>query len=487
MNALRRLADQTRATLTARADLLIVALVVQAIILLPVLLLARGYFPTDDCLRHAAKAVDGRPWAEILVLRPGFMADPHAAWHGLLRAVHLATGWEADGLVMLTVAFLSILVLLAPLPWLKAPEAWLSAWVFAWISVSGQARLLLGRPLLVAMAALITILALWTRGDGSRPVLRWWVTLGLFGMAALFHGSWYLLALIPFAFILGRRWKEARSLLLAWCCGCLLAAILTGHPVDFLGGQLLHMRHALAPLGTTGPMASEFLPSQGSGVLGWLLLGALFFNLGGDREDRLLKDPVFLLALVGWLLGLQVVRFWSDWGMPCTVLWLAFELEPRLLRMGRRAPLARLGLAAGVALAALLVVTNKDDRVWAERTHENSIVLDRPDLQGWLPGEGGILYAANMAIFYDTYYRNPHARWRYILGFEPALMPADDLATFQRIVAGNYDNPAAFAPWLAKMRPIDRLAYFSSGSPQGLFPGLRWHLVGRDVWLGRKP
>jgi len=480
MEPKRTFMDELRAALAARAGLLVWVLVIQAVILLPALLLAKGYYPTDDCLRHAAKAVDGRPWAEILVLRPGILDDPHAAWHGLLRLVHLATGLGAEGLVMVTVAFLFAFVLLGPLPWMKAPEAWLGAWVLAWIAGGGQMRLLLGRPFLVAMACLVTLMALWTRGSLG-PRVRWLLTVALFCAGALLHGSWYLLVMIPAAFLLARRYREAGSLFLGWAGGCVLAAALTGHPLQFLGGQLVHLVHAVGPLASDGLVVTELSPSMGGGLLGILLLAALFLGLGDERED-LLRDPVFILALLGWLLGLKVVRFWSDWGYPCAVLWLAFRLEPRLHAV---APIRRLVLAAGICVAAVLLVTGADERRWAERTHDNSIVADRPELQGWLPGDGATLYAANMGIFYDTYYRNPHARWRYILGFEPSMMPPDDLATYQTIVR-NYDNPEAWRPWLLKMGPEDRLAYFSATHPGALFPGLQWRPVGRNVWLGRR-
>jgi hypothetical protein len=42
-----------------------------SIVLIPLRILGRGFLPPDDALRHAAKAVSGREWSEILVLRPG--------------------------------------------------------------------------------------------------------------------------------------------------------------------------------------------------------------------------------------------------------------------------------------------------------------------------------------------------------------------------------------------------------------------------------
>ena len=57
-------------------------------------ILALGYLPYDDALRHAAKAVSGRPWSEILLLRPGFDLDSNPGWHAFLAR---CTGYSASG------------------------------------------------------------------------------------------------------------------------------------------------------------------------------------------------------------------------------------------------------------------------------------------------------------------------------------------------------------------------------------------------------
>jgi hypothetical protein len=44
---------------------------------------------------------------------------------------------------------------------------------------------------------------------------------------------------------------------------------------------------------------------------------------------------------------------------------------------------------------------------------------------------GGIFDGAHMECFYNTFYKNPTADWRYILGLEPALMPDAELKIFQ--------------------------------------------------------
>jgi hypothetical protein len=481
------LRTRIRETFEQRAELLVWVLVLLAAILIPVTLLAQGFYPTDDCLRHAAKAVDGRPWSEIVVLRPGILIDPHGPWHALLRAVHLATGWGPEPLMVLSVASLFIAVLLAPLPWLRAPEAWLCSWVAAWTIGGGMTRRVeYGRPFLVAMAVLMALMALWTRGRESSPARRLSLSFALFACAALLHGSWYLLALVPIAFLLAARWRDAGALALCWAGGCLLAATLTGHPLGFLGGQLSHLSHAVAPIGTGDIIVTELYPSYGAGVVGALLLGLLMAGLNREREEPVMRDPLFLLTLFCWLLGLKIQRFWLDWGCPALVLWLAFQLEPGFLRLGRTSPLRRLALTAGIGVAGWLLITTADDRGWAKRTHDNSIVEDRADLQGWLPEPGGILYSVNMGVFYDTYYRNPHARWRYMTGFEPTMMPDEDLNIYKQVTS-RYDDPAAWQPWIQKMRPGDRLVYSMTSTPKALFPNMQWHLVGRNIWLGRTP
>ena len=53
-------------------------------LLIPLRLLGQGYLPPDDALRHAGKAVSGKAWTDILVLRPDFQMDSHPGWHALL-------------------------------------------------------------------------------------------------------------------------------------------------------------------------------------------------------------------------------------------------------------------------------------------------------------------------------------------------------------------------------------------------------------------
>lgn len=469
-----------------RIDPAIWALVILTILLVPLLIVATGFLPLDDSLRHAAKAVDGRPWSQILVLRDGLMRDPNAAWHGLLRAVHLATGCGPETLVVGSMVLLCGLVLAAPLAWMRAPEAWIGAWVLALVADAPWTRMMLGRPFLVNMACLLALMALWSR---PRPGSAWrnGGTVLLFALAALLHGSWYLPAVIPLAFLLAGQRREAAVLAACWVAGSVLAGCLTGHPVEFLLGEFIHMLHALQDTSATGVLVPELRPSGGAGLLALAFLGAVALSLLRDRRpERLLADPLFVLAVVCWVFGLKFRRFWSDWGLPCALLWLAFEAEPHLIRLGARMPLRRLQLAAGVCLSFLLLASSDLNARWTANLRKTFLTQDVPGIGPWLPAPGGIFYAPGMDFFFETFFRNPGAPWRYMVGYEPSMMPPRDLNIFRQ--ACTSPSPAdAIEPWIRGLRPEDRLALRGSlGAPPGI-RALEWFHVGGDLWIGRTP
>ena len=88
-----------------------------------------------------------------------------------------------------------------------------------------------------------------------------------------------------------------------------------------------------------------------------------------------------------------------------------------------------------------------------------------------------------MTFFFNTFYKNPRAEWRYIEGFEPALMQPDDLKVY-RAIQRSRRAPEAYEPWIKKMRPQDRLAVESPYQPA--LPSLEWKRAG-NFWLGRLP
>ena len=147
------------------------ALVILVIVAIPLKIIGYGYLPPDDALRHAAKAVSGKPWPEILVMGPAFQIDHNFGWHFLLRQIFLWTHCGTDKLVVFTIVALFTLVGWSALPWLKRPEAWLITLTVFMVSSGIMPRLMIGRPLLLTFSGVMTILFAWQFG-GSSP-LRW--------------------------------------------------------------------------------------------------------------------------------------------------------------------------------------------------------------------------------------------------------------------------------------------------------------------------
>ncbi|MDB6108299.1 MAG: hypothetical protein JWR69_49, partial [Pedosphaera sp.] len=137
-----------------------------------------------------------------------------------------------------------------------------------------------------------------------------------------------------------------------------------------------------------------------------------------------------------------------------------------------------------VALPLLLHSTNDLDRRYTRNLNETFLDAADPDLQGWLPGANGIFYSARLDFFYNTFYKNPQADWRYNLGFEPALMPDADLKVYRHLQSYPWAFKA-YQPWIDKMGPADRLAIASPSQPD--LPQLQWHSAAGTFWIGRLP
>lgn len=89
-----------------------------------------------------------------------------------------------------------------------------------------------------------------------------------------------------------------------------------------------------------------------------------------------------------------------------------------------------------------------------------------------------------MTFYYNTFYKNPQADWRYILGYEPAIMPEENLKIL-RAIQLSHGAFKAYEPWIKKMRPVDRLVIYDSAQPN--LPQIEWHDSGDNMWIGRLP
>ncbi len=465
------------------------AIVILVILAIPLKIIGYGFLPPDDALRHAAKAVSGKPWPEILVMGPAFQIDHNYGWHFLLRQIYLAGHCNTEGLVLVAVVGLFVLVGWSPLPWLKRPEAWLIALIAMGLTSDILFRFLDGRPFVLTIAGLMTILFVWQAHGSSPP--KWWTVLWmapLIAVCTFVHGVWYLWALPVAAFFLAGQFRWGLMLVAGWVVGAFLGASLTGHPFESLSQAVIMASRAFGMHTTQRTMVSEFQPAAGDiwavAILGGL---AVLRQLAGLKARPLISNPAFWLACLTWVLSFKAARFTEDWGLPALMVLITCDLQLLLEARFAADSFKRLALTGGLAAATFLAVTNDGGSRWTYNlTQQYLTTAEHPELKGWMPEKGGILYSAEMTIFYQTFFKNPNGDWRYILGYEPALMPREDFNVYHSIL-WNFGDAKAYEPWVEKMRPLDRLVIRGGRTAPPNVPQLDWEYGVSGIWIGRVP
>ncbi len=464
------------------------ALALAAVVVVPLRILAQGYLPADDALRHAAKAVSGRDWGEILLLRPEITLDQHPGWHAILGALHRGLGFSPLDLVLFAVVALFVLYSLAPVLLLRRAEAWLLA--LALLCIADPVfveRLMLGRPYLLASAIVPLVCLLWPRLDGPKPVLAVALFTLLSALTTWIHGSFYLLALPVLALAGARESRAALRLAAAFACGVPLGALLTGDPLARVWQTLVHGYLALGSPKTAASLVTELQAFEGRPAVVAAFLGLAAWRAARrDGRPPLQRDPAVVMAVGGWALGFLASRFWIDWAAPALLVFAAVELERAFERHAPAASPARLGVAAGAALLLLLVTGADVKGRWSDAPGRAFLARDNPEQAPWLPEPGGVAYSVDMGVFYSTFFRNPDAPWKYVLGYEPALMPVDDFRIFSTIRAtkGSTDS---YLPWVRRMRRVDRLYVRMVSNQPPPIPGLEWSQPAFSLWAGRLP
>jgi hypothetical protein len=478
--------NETLAERFLRSGILVLCLAV--FLLVPLRIVSYGYLPPDDALRHSAHAVDGRNWSEVILLNPEFRPDmdPHPGWERLLRSVHLWTGWSPSGLVDFAVILSLLSFTLAGLIAFGNPPAWLLA--CALMSVIEPAlfhRLSMGRPVFFSMTALVIMLFLWTR---IRPV-RWWVegavAFSVFTIDVVMHSlTWYLWPLLILPLVACRRWRSLLIMAAAMVASIAAASVFNGW-YNTLVVPLLVLKDAVFEANVVSTsLVSELQPSGGaylSLVVVTLILIAKGLRGANIRAEIFQVD--FCLMLLAWMMGLFVLRFWTDWGLPAMAVWTSrqirdgLELKPSGLTRHWET-IGLVGMAAGILYLGL--TANTDGRYTQAL---KSALLMRPteEFASELPEDGGVLYSVEMEVFYDIYYRLPHAKFRFSTGFAPGIMPPEDLKVLRAIQSNG--GVRAYRPWFEKMTGRDRVFLNAPVKPE--WPGMEFREF-YGAWMGRK-
>ncbi len=463
-------------------------IVLMTLLLIPLKIIQYGYIPPDDALRAAGKAVSGKTWPQVLVLDDVYKIDHEYGWSLLLAKIHTACNADPDTIVIFSVVSLFLLVGLAVLPWLRYPEVWLITLALTMVTVLLPFRLMLGRPFIITIAALISLQLLWRQFGSARP--QWWMAAlmtGFITASVYFHGAWYLWALPVAAFFFAGQFRW--GFVVAGCAiaGVFLGCLLTGHLIEYPVQAVKVLLLTTGKHMTQRTLAGEMQPSSGD-MNAVFALGALLLlrKLAPLKAPPFLRDPVFWLAALTWVLAFKVGRFWDGWGWPSLMVLISCDLQMLLASRLAADSFRRLAVAGSMALVAFLSITADAGSRWTYSLTQTYLTTDNPDLDGWMPEKDGILYSTDMSIFYQTFFKNPHGDWRYILGFEATLMPAEDFEVYHKIL-WNFGDVKAYQPWLQKMKPADRMVMRGSrGSPPKI-PQLEWNYGVSGIWIGRLP
>ncbi|HXF10076.1 MAG TPA: hypothetical protein VN625_04770 [Desulfuromonadaceae bacterium] len=446
-----------------------------------------GYLPYDDALIDAAKAISGKSWQDILVLGPIYAIDHHFGWHWLLVQIHAMLHCTTDGLVAFEVVTLFLVCCGLPLVWLKRPEAWLGILVFFFIWSGFLDRVVDGRPLIITMTALFAVLFLWQRSPAG-PGWREGTAIFLLLVIAFFlHGVWYLWALPVAAFFLAQQYRWGLWLAAMVAVAFPVSLLMTGHPIELVSQTVRLALHVESVYVMPNTRVHEMRPTVPQFIAVLVLAGlAILRRLAKLDALPFHRSPAFWLAAMSWVLATQTGRFWIDWGLPGLMVLAATDLQLFLEKTMAVDSLKRVGLAACLSVAVYAVATDDFGGRWTHNLRTQYLTPDNPDLQGWLPEKDGIIYTTDMSVFYQTFYKNPTADWRYIVGFEPAYMAPADIDVYSKFIMSNGD-PKTLTPWIERMRPEDRFITRAPRQNTPDLPKLEWNYGLSGIWIGRTP
>lgn len=469
--------------------LVVACIAICAIILMPMKIMGLGFLPLDDALRHVAKAMSGKDWNDILVLRDRMAVDTHPGYHALLGFIYHITKFSPDALLTFSVIILFIIFCLAPVPFTGRPEAWLTAlFAISLTSFPFIMRLLFGRPYIITMTTLVILCFLWPKLKKDRlPYPAMILITALIALATWTHNIWYMFIFIILSFALAREWRATSRLSACVLIGILSGAILTGHPWQFITQNLTHLFLAFNKQPLPRTFVMEFKPFAGDFLAVMTVALLLCWRYARkDWDTRRIDNPVFILAALGWIMGFYAARFWLDWGLPALLVWMTQEFNDIYGRYISLFSARRVLLTFTIAALLYANVTRDTDNRWSERPAAEYMYQKNPEISSWMPDPGGIIYSDDLRVFYVTFFKNPYAPWRYMVGFEPGLMPQKDLEIFLGIQLAN-GAPRSFLPWIKKMRPEDRLIITPDPGTSPAIHELEWYYAGSGLWIGRLP
>ena len=480
----------------SRESAILILIIISAFLFIPFKILSYGWTPPDDASRHIAFSTLDVKWSDVLIIDEKYDTDHNAGWHQLLRFLNKYCNFDKYDLMYFSVVGLFFLVNICGIIASPSPISWCVA-LLMMVNFDSTInfRLLFGRPYLASCASTLIVLYLWTfNKENTKPefLKKTWVkyllTIIALTLGVWIHGSWYIFLLIPFSFFLAGRTKDCLKLIGCVLVSTIFGALLTG---KFL--QFLYYHFAVTFSIYSEPTLNWLLVGEnatGLQTVYWSLFAAIIIIFCMKKCNYKLanigSDPVFMMVLLCWMCSIWIVRFWIDWGRMALLLWLSYRIHD-LIKSSHslNKPRIRYCLSMFIMVCLVLCFINdnsgrftRDPILQQPIDFYNEETLNK--LKGWEPGEGGIIYSTSMKCLYQHFFQYPTAKWKYILGFEAAIMKEEDKKILREI--GYTSLEEAYGPWVKRMTEKDRLILNQKLSA---FPELEWTRGNKTWWIGR--
>lgn len=415
-----------------------------------------------------------------------FAFDIHSGWKTILffLADH---GVTKEVMLQFSVLFFLVLNFFVPAFLVKRPEVWALCLIIGLCLFSNVMRYSLGRPFLAQVAAVVVI-GFSSQHFKEKFDYRYLIFLFVFlTMAISFRALWFLFILPLGCFLLAGEVKKFSYLTLVWVLATLSAAFLSGDVVSFFTvtlGDVLNSTNRDLP---SWMLVSELAPKMQSSLFFLPMILFLLWRKSGGREiQSRIKNPMFILILLSWVLSMKINRFWVDFGVPAYFVWLYEEIEDLFERDLNIDLLSikRIGITFLVCIPLWFVIAGDFNGRWSRSIYTKAPDMAETDKREWLPDEGGIFYNTSMGLFYKTFYANPSAPWKYFLGPEAAAMPEENLDIYHQIVL-SLGAKEKLQLIVNKMTPKDRFVVEKGQEPD--IEGLDWFEIKPGIWSGRLP
>lgn len=457
-----------------------------------------GYLPLDDALRHSAFALQDDEWHEVLVIRDELKLDSHPGWHFFLKAVSKVTAGEVESrdLVHFSVWFLFILLFLSILLQVKHPvSVGLVVMIVLLLKPEWTHRLLIGRPLLISMAFLFFWAGAYLNKKFETQRNKYSVVFVLFlALSSFAHCQWYLYLLPLSCFLFVGKFRDFKYFLFLIIIGIGIGSLLTLKPVLFFEQTTTHLITSIFNPVSQDVLVPEFQKRPPDIKLALLFLVFVFIFLRVSKSFKSLwKNPFLILVLITWVLGQWVSRFWLDWGVPSLLIVLIVQTDQWIslyLDNNKKGFLSYISISLIFLASFVCVVGSDKNRRWSKTGSHPFLSHDNPIPSQWLPGENGIFYNDMTSGFMFSFYKYPTGRWKYVLGFEAAMMTPEDREIFYKIRQSPHPNH--YQLWVNQMKQEDRLLlmdYVLPGSktiaPALPLANIEWYEAPGFTWVGR--